>query len=212
VDSHGVLTLLPILVGAALRLLARPAALRGSAAIVVSGLAVGAVQTLAPLRLERAGLGEAAIGLVFVAGMTAGVIGARVVGALADRHGPALLTICAGAVAVVCLLGLAAGPRAAGVALLALLVAAAGFWLGTLAYILGSDAAADHDADVLAPVFGLTLTAWGTGALVGPPLAGAVADGPGTAAAYVAVAVICVLLLAPIAAATRTGRRRLGTP
>ena len=89
---------------------------------------------------------------------------------------------------MVCLLGLAAGPRAAGVALLALLVAAAGFWLGTLAYILGSDAAAEHDADVLAPIFGLTLTAWGAGALVGPPLAGAVADGPGTAAAYAAVA------------------------
>ncbi len=155
----------------------------------------GTLIVLSPLALDDAGWSTFAIaGVFFVAGLMEVAIN-PLLGRFTDRVGR-LIPIRVGlAVSALSAVALAAGPRAAAVAVLAV---AATVSFGSL-YTPGM-ALTSRRAEVVGLAqglaWGVTNTAWALGELIGPTTGGALAERAGDAAPYLVGASLCALTLA----------------
>jgi MFS family permease len=161
------------------------------------GLVSGAAITLAPLTLHALGLSAREIGVVFIIGAAAGVGTAPLAGRLADQRGArriggVLVLLASAAVALLAVPGPALLAGAAFVSVKALM-----YLVGTLGYT----SASAHGTS-LGPGFGLGLSAWAAGAIVGPITAGVIADAASRSVALIAFAALA-LPLARLAALPR---------
>jgi MFS family permease len=143
--------------------------------VVLFGLCYGAIDTLAPLQMDAAGLGSVAIAVTFVGSVAIETVLAPVLGRLTDRRGRlAPLRICLPLSTVVLLaLGWASAPE-----LLILLVLACGLAVGPLwtpGTALFSDGAADAGVDHVVS-FSLSNVVWALGGLGGAYGGGVLAE------------------------------------
>lgn len=170
----------------------------------------GVVAVLVPLRLDDAGWGAAAIGAVFVVAAVFEMALSPVLGRVSDQVGRLAPLRFAVAASALVSLALAWTDLAAFVALLAVAAGMAfgAFWAPAMALL--SDGA-DRAGLAQGLAFGLMNGAWATGNVVGPALAGALADASGDAVPFVIAAGACaatgiLLLIAGPNAGTQTGR------
>jgi MFS family permease len=187
----------------------RPAVLAGFWLFTLPAVFAGAIEVLAPLRLDELGASGAAIGAVFL--VTAGVEAALspVAGRISDRRGR-LTPIRAGLVGAVVMAVLLPLPGTAVVVAGAVLLAIAAlgvFWAPAMALL--SDAAEDAGLDQ-GLAFALSNLAWAVGHLVGAGGGGALAEATADAVPYGLLGAVCAVTLAgvirlgrPQAAATR---------
>ncbi len=168
----------------------------------------GTLVVLAPLALDDAGWSALLIATVFFSAGIAEVILNPYLGRATDRHGRLLpiRVALAGSIAVAVALAVASEP-----VLIALLVGAAAITFGAL--YTPSMALTSHRADSAGLpqglAFGIMNSSWAVGALVGPSLAGVLAESLGDAVPYLAGAGLCALTLAATwRAATREMRPR----
>jgi MFS family permease len=181
--------------------LVRSGAIRAGATLMLTvGLVSGAAITLAPLTLHALGLSTGAIGVVFIIGAAAGVATAPLAGRLADqgdarRIGGVLVLLASAGVALLAVPGPALLAGAAFVSVKALM-----YLVGTLGYT----SASAHGTS-FGPGFGLGLSAWAAGAIVGPITAGAIADAASRSVALIAFAALA-LPLARLAALPRSAQ------
>ena len=176
--------------------LQNPEVRAASACMLAIGIWGGAVQTLGPLRLAEAGYSTAEIGTVFVVAALIGLVVTPVAGALADRHGAAQAMLGWSALVFVLLVALSASYKAIAVAgLVAGLVSLirAG---GALAYIRGAEYAPLGGG--MGAGFGLAISAWALGAVLGPISAGLLADYANYALAFLVFAAVSALLAVPM--------------
>jgi predicted MFS family arabinose efflux permease len=171
-------------------------------AIFAVGLVGGAVMTLAPLRLDAAGFSAADLGTLFLLGALGGLVAAPLTGRLSDSRGAGRVAAAWALVVPLLVLGLALSSTAvvAAVFLVALLPALRVG--GSIGFALGAEHAPPGAG--LAAGYGLALSAWSLGAVVGPLAAGALADVSSDAVALLATAGVGALLVPPIAASRRT--------
>jgi MFS family permease len=181
----------------------RPAVLAGFWLFTLPAVFAGAIEVLAPLRLDELGASGAAIGAVFL--VTAGVEAALspVAGRVSDRRGR-LAPIRAGLVGAVVMAALLPLPGTAvlvGAAVLLAIAALGVFWAPAMAML--SDAAEEAGLDQ-GLAFALSNLAWAVGHLVGAGGGGALAEATSDAVPYGLLGVVC--------AATLAGVVRLGRP
>jgi MFS family permease len=181
--------------------LARSGAIRAGAALMLTvGLISGGAITLAPLALHALGLSTQAIGVVFIIGAAAGVGGAPLIGRVADQRGArriaeVLVVLAAASVALLAVPGPALLAGAAFITVKALM-----YLVGTLGYT----SASEHGTS-LGPGFGLGLSAWAAGAIVGPIAAGAIADAASRSVAFKVFAALALPLARLVALPRRAG-------
>lgn len=169
-----------------------------SACMLTLGAWGGAVQTLGPLRLGEAGYSAAELGTVFVVAALIGLALTPIVGALADAHGSVQTMLVWSALVSVLLVALALAAKAIVVAgLLAALLPLARVG-GALAYMRGAEYAPLGGG--MGSGFGIAVSAWSVGAVVGPPCAGAIADHANYALAFAVFAAANAALTAPMVA------------
>lgn len=154
----------------------------------------GALEILAPLRLNQLGASGVAIGAIFLAGSAAQAASTRVVGAASDRRGPRA-PILAGLVALTALGALLPLPQTA--TLLGLVVITALMTFGFIwapAGALVSDGAEAVDVD-LSFAFALFNLAWAAGFMLGGSAGGALADATADVVPYLSCALLCAVTL-----------------
>ena len=164
--------------------------LEGIGFMALPALLFGIIALLGPLHLADATWGAAAIGAVWLVNAALETAVSPIVGRLVDRRGnlyPVRISLVAGT--VVSLL-LAFGGRPLVYVPLVVLASIAYGMLFTPAFTLLADGA---EAVGLAQgmAFGLMNAAWATGALVGPAVAGVIADATGDAIPFLIAAVLC---------------------
>jgi MFS transporter, DHA1 family, solute carrier family 18 (vesicular amine transporter), member 1/2 len=171
--------------------------------ILAIGVAGGAVQTLAPLQLESAGVTAAEVGLLFALASALSVVTAPLVGRAADRGGVRAATVAwAGAtVGLLVALGISA-PTWVGAALVVMFLPQIRIG-ATLAYARGAGAA--QTGARFATSYGFAIAAWAVGASAGPIAAGYVAQAVSRTAAYAVAAALTAALALP---AVRAKSRR----
>jgi len=162
----------------------------------IVGLISGAVSTLAPLRLSRLGVSVPAIGAILIAGAAFGVAAAPFIGRLADRLGSRRIArvLVLLVSASVCLLALPG-------TVLAVCALASVRTCTYLTGIVGYTSAAEKSGASLGPGMGLGLSAWAAGAIVGPILAGTIADAASSSIALIVIAALALpaaRLVAPL--------------
>ncbi len=181
--------------GALLRAVREPQVLGALWLMTIPALVFGIVGVLAPLSLDRAGWGVAAIAGAWIASAGIEMFVAPAIGRVSDRRGRLLpLRIALGG-AVVVLIGFSLADRPAAVVPVLILsgVTFGAFWAPAMA-LLADGAERIGLAQGLA--FGLMNVAWGGGNALGPPLAGVLADSAGDAVPYALAAVVCAGTLA----------------
>ncbi|MFL5959664.1 MAG: MFS transporter [Gaiellaceae bacterium] len=174
----------------------------GLALMALPSLLFGVLSTLAPLRLNDAGWGAAAIGAVWLVGAAFETVLSPVAGRVLDRRGvglPVQASLVAGAALSV---GLAFSPRP--LAYVPLLVAASGAYgvLFTPAFAMIAEGA-ERSGLPQGMAFGLMNAAWASGALLGPAAGGAVADATGDVVPFLVAAVLCTAAFAAVQRARR---------
>jgi MFS family permease len=176
---------------------------------MLPALLFGVLQLLAPLALAHGGFGATGIGLTFFAAGLVEVAINPLVGRFSDRVGrrrPLRLALALSAVAAAALAVVTSN------AALVVLVAVAGIGFGGLntpgLALIADRAEAVQVAQGLA--FGAMALTWGAGNLLGPGVAGALAEASGgDAVPYLAVCALCVAtLLASYAAPAVHGASR----
>ena len=185
----------------------RPGVIAGFWLFTLPAVFAGAIEVLAPLRLDELGASGAAIGAVFL--ITAGVEAALspVAGRVSDRRGR-LAPIRAGLVGAVVMAVLLPLPGTAVLLAVAVLLAIAAlgvFWAPAMAML--SDAAEEAGLDQ-GLAFALSNLAWAVGHLVGAGGGGALAEVTADAIPYGLLGVLCA---ATLAAVMRLGRPRAAT-
>jgi MFS family permease len=166
--------------------------LLGTWLVAVAALLAGAINVLAPLRLDELGASGAAIGAIFLAAAAVEAVISRALGGLSDRRGrlmPIRIGLILSAVGAV-LLPL---PEAVGLLAVCLMfaVVSLGFmWAPSMALL--SDGA---EASSLDQGFALALTslAWAGGQVLGGSLGARVADATSDVVPYLVVAALLVL-------------------
>ena len=163
----------------------------------------GAMDVLVPLHLDVAGYGALAIAAVFVAAGLVEVVANPLVGRLADRRGRLLpvRAFLAASIVVAALLAVADEPLLVAALVVAASVSFGGFYAPGMALVADRSDRAGLSQGV---AFGVTSSAWASGALLGPSAGGALAEAFGDAVPYLASGVLCALTLA---AATRHATR-----
>jgi MFS family permease len=183
--------------GALARALADPAFLAGLWLNMLPALFFGVLDVLAPLALDAGGQGAVAIGAVFlVAGLLETGLN-PVLGRISDRHGR-LLPIqwaLAASVIVGVMLAFATAPLVIAGLAVAAAVSFGGFYTPGMALV--SDRA-EHAGLAQGLAFGVMNSAWAFGALTGPSLGGALADGFGDAVPYLVCSALCAGTLVAI--------------
>lgn len=176
--------------------------------LAFGGLVTGAIYTLAPLTLDRAGVGPRGTGVVFLLMAGAAALTSPRVGVLADRHGReavAAVVLLAGATATL-VAGIASQAGWPALVLAALLVA--GFVALEAGYVPGSAMITDGTAQDEASrgeVLALANLGWAVAMSVAGLLAGVLLHRFGVLVPYAAVAV-CALLTVPAFTRRSTGR------
>jgi MFS family permease len=162
--------------------------------VLLFGLSYGAIDTLAPLQMDAAGLGGVAIALTFIASVAIETVLAPLIGRLTDRRGRlAPLKLCLPLSAVV-LLGLG---WASSAGMLILMIVLCGMAIGPLwtpGTALFSDGAADAGVDHVVS-FSLSNVAWALGGSSGAYSAGALADASSEPVPYSLLAVVATTTL-----------------
>jgi MFS family permease len=143
--------------------------------VMLFGMAFGAVDTLAPLQMDAAGLGGTGIALAFMAAVAIETVLAPLIGRVSDKRGRlAPMKLCLPlAVVVLVVFGWASS-----VELLVVLVVLCGLAIGPLwtpGTALFSDGAADARVDHVVS-FSLSNVAWACGGLLGAYGAGLLAE------------------------------------
>lgn len=186
------------------RLLRNPFVRASMACILADALVGGAAATIVPLRLAADGYSTSQLGALLIAGAALGLLVTLSSGRMADTRGVG--TVASGwALAMLAVaVGLAVSPlawltAALYVALLPLLRAG-----GTIGFALGARGAPLGGG--LGLNYGLMLSAWALGAVVGPLVAGAVADVAGSRTGLL-VAALAAAALTPVVVASRHHQR-----
>ena len=192
-------TVAPGIRDAVLAPLASPVVRGAAACILAVGLVGSAAQTLAPLRLGEAGFSARDLGGLLILGAVLALLGMPLAGFLSDRVGARRTAL--GWASVVTTLTLAPAILGSRWVVVCLLVAIVP--LGRVGGVLGFALGAEHApaGAGLAAGYGLALSAWSLGAVVGPVLAGTLAEAAGDAAAFAAIGCLAGVLALPIAAA-----------
>lgn len=155
----------------------------------------GALDVLVPLRLDGAGYGALAIAAVFFAAGLVEVVISPLIGRLSDRRGrlvPVRLSLGA-SILVALAIAFTTEPLLVAALVVAASVSFGGFYAPGMALVADRSERAGLSQGV---GFGVTSTAWASGALVGPTLGGALADAFGDAVPYLACGALCALTLA----------------
>jgi MFS family permease len=163
----------------------------------------GAMDVLVPLHLDTAGYGALAIASVFVVAGLVEVVVNPVVGRVSDRRGRLLpvRVALASSFVVATALAFATEPIFVAVLVVAASVSFGGFYTPAMAIVADR---ADRAGLSQGVGFGVTSTAWASGALLGPAIGGALAESFGDAVPYLACAALCAVTLV---AATRYAKR-----
>jgi MFS family permease len=181
------------------RALADPAFVAGLWLNTLPAFLFGMLDVLAPLALDDAGFGVLAIAAVFVAAGLVETVVNPLVGRLSDRRGrllPIRISLAASVVVGVAL-AVAEEPLVLAALVIAAAIAFGGFYTPGMALVA--------DRAELAGLaqglgFGVMNSAWALGALAGPAVGGALADGLGDAAPYLLGALLSAATLAVLAA------------
>jgi MFS family permease len=182
--------------------LARPAAV-----VMVAGAVFGAVDAIAPLRLADLGAGVVLIAAAFALSALGEIFFSPFVGQLSDRVGrlgPIRLSLAAAAPLLV-IQGVAGSIPLTALALVGTGMVIASLWPLATALLADESGRLGRPA---ADVFASSVVAWSGGLVAGSLLGGALANASGEAAAYAALAAICLFALAAISfgGGTRGGR------
>ena len=178
-------------VGRALR---RPAVLVGFWLFTLPALFAGAIEVLAPLRLDELGASGALIGLIFLLVAAVEAVLSPLSGRLSDRHGrlaPIRIGL-AGAVLMSALLPLPGTVVLMAFALLAIVATLGAFWAPAMALLSDASEAAGLDQ---ALAFGLANLAWASGHMAGSAGGAALADATADALPYGLLGAACALTL-----------------
>lgn len=162
----------------------------GLALMALPSLLFGVLSTLAPLRLSDAGWGATAIGAVWLVGAGFETALSPIAGRVLDRRGFVLPVQAALAAAAFLSIGLAFSPRP--LAYVPLLIGACAAYgvMFTPAFALIADGA-ERVGLPQGMAFGLMNAAWASGALIGPAVAGVVADASGDVVPFLVSAALC---------------------
>ena len=157
--------------------------------MAVPSAAFGAVNVIAPLRLDALGTSAILIGAIFLAAVGLEAVASPVAGRIADRRGalwPARAGLVAGAVALALL------PLPRNAALLAAIVIVAAPAVGTLWTPAMAILAEGAEARGIDPAFafGLANMAWGAGAAIGAGGGGGLADATSDAVPLLVLALV----------------------
>ena len=188
---------------ALLRSLRRPAVLIGFWLFMLPALFSGAIEVLAPLRLDDLGASGAAIGAIFLITAAVEAVLSPVAGRLSDRRGrlaPIRFGL-AGAAVMAVLLPLPQGAVLLGVAVLFAFASLGTFWAPVMALL--SDASEDAGLDQ-ALAFSISNLAWAVGHVVGSGGGAALADVTSDAIPYGLLGAACA---ATLVALISLGRR-----
>ena len=191
--------------GAVVRALRDPVFVGGLWLNTLPALFFGSMDVLVPLRLDDAAYGALAIAAVFVVAGLVEVALNPIVGQISDRRGRLLPVRVALAASIVVAAAFAVAEEPL---LVAALVVAASVSYGGF-YTPGMAIVADRSERAGLPQgvgFGVTSTAWATGAMLGPAIGGTLAEVYGDAVPYLGCAVLCALTL--VAASWYAGRPR----
>lgn len=171
---------------------------------VVAAVFAGAVEILAPLRLDELGASGVAIGAVFLIGSAMQAASTRYVGALIDRRGrraPVLVGLLALS-AFAALLPLPGTAVVLGVTVVVSLLAFGLIWAPAATMV--SDTAEEVQVE-LSFAFALFNLAWAAGFMVGGSAGGALADATSDAVPYLACAVLFAATCVALAQPTKRG-------
>jgi MFS family permease len=172
-----------------------PGIARGMWLTTVAGIGLGALDVLAPLRLNTLGASADVIAAAFLVGGLLEACLSPFVGRLSDRHGPRYTVAVSLAL---CMVTSVLVPLVARAAPTAVTVALCSLAFGTL--FVPAAAMVSHGADVrgIQPglVFGLTNLAWASGQGLSAGVSGFVADATSYVVPFAAVAVVCLVSLA----------------
>ena len=166
----------------------------------------GVLDVLVPLLLDDAGYDAIAIAAVFVVAGLVEVVLNPLVGRVSDRRGrllPVRIALSA-TIAVACALAFASEPLMVAALVVAASISAAGFYTPGMALVADRAELAGLPQGI---GFGVTNSAWATGAVIGPVVGGALAQAFGDPVPYLLLGALCGLTLL---AATR-GVTRLRT-
>ena len=174
-------------------ILSRPV-LAGFWLVALPSMFAGALEVLAPLRLDELGASGAAIGIVFIIGAAVEAAISPLIGRASDRRGR-LTVIRVGIVSCAvsaCLIAAAGTVGLVAAAILAVIVALSLLWTPSMALLSERTEATGVDL-----AFGTALlsVAWAGGQVLGGSALVALADGASDAVAYLLVAALFVVTL-----------------
>jgi MFS family permease len=179
------------------RALGRPAVLAGFWLFTLPAIFAGAIEVLAPLRLDDLGASGAAIGAIFLAAAAVEAVLSPVAGRASDRHGrlvPIRIGL-GGAVVMAVLLPLPGTILLVALAVLLAIAALGVFWAPAMAML--SDAS--EEAGLYQGLaFALSNLAWAVGHLIGAGGGGALAEVTADAVPYALLGVACAATLVTV--------------
>jgi predicted MFS family arabinose efflux permease len=177
--------------------LRRPAVLAGVWLFTLPALFAGAIEVLAPLRLDTLGASGAAIGAIFLVTAAVEAVLSPMAGRYSDRRGR-LAPIRAGLVGALLmgvLLPLPETPLLVGAGVLLAIAALGIFWAPVMAMLSESSEDVGLGQGL---AFSIGSLAWAAGHLVGSAAGGALADASSDAVAYAGLAALCAVTLAGV--------------
>jgi MFS family permease len=179
------------------RALGRPAVLAGFWLFTLPAIFAGAIEVLAPLRLDDLGASGAAIGAIFLAAAAVEAVLSPVAGRASDRRGrlvPIRVGLL-GAVVMAVLLPLPGTVLLVAVAVLLAIAALGVFWAPAMAML--SDAS-EQAGLYQGLAFAISNLAWAVGHLVGAGGGGALAEVTADAVPYALLGVACAATLVAV--------------
>jgi MFS family permease len=173
----------------------RPAVLAAFWLFALPALFAGAIEVLAPLRLDDLGASGLAIGAIFLVAAAVEAVLSPLSGRLSDRHGrlaPIRVGL-VGAVVMAVLLPLPGTALLVGAAVLAAVAVLGTFWAPAMALLSDASEEAGLDQGL---AFALANLAWAAGHVIGSGGGGALADATLDAVPYALLGLACAATLA----------------
>jgi predicted MFS family arabinose efflux permease len=182
-------------VGQVIRVMRRPAMVRGMWLMALPAVVSGVLNVLAPLQIHKLGGGAAVIGATFLVGAALEAIVAPWVGRLSDRHGrllPLRLGLVGTGVTLSCFT-LPGTTLELSLLVIVICIVLGGFWAPAMALL--SDVSARFGIDQAHGAAVMNL-AWAAGQIVGAIGGGATAKAYGNSFPALALAGVCLLSIA----------------